>query len=157
MSMPSKEQWAEFEERADRLYCTQKLTCDGFELSVTKAQISKNKLGVVVYVNGWIKGEWLGGEKADCAEQRFMRPVERYAYRPKFRQEMLKLMGKRRYAQEGMDRKVKYFMPDWPSGAALRRHLAKTCKAITIHPDPILDDVEAKAAALVADMKETLG
>lgn len=156
MSMPTREQWAEFETRADNLYSTVKLDCDGFVLTVRKEIVAKNRMAIGVYVNGWIKGEWLGVEKPNCPEQRFMRPVARFVHNVKFRKDMLKLLGKRRYAAENFDRKITLFWSTWPSGAALRRHLVKTCKCIRILDDTNQVSVEESAKTLLGEMEEFL-
>lgn len=156
MSMPTREQWAEFETRADSLYSTQKLDCDGFVLTVRKEITGKNKLGIVIYVNGWVKGEWWGQEKPDCPEQRFMRPSETYAFPQSFRARMLKLLGKRAYAKENYDRKIKVFLPSWTSATSLRRHLVKTCKCITFLDNTHQVPVEESAKTLLGEMEEFL-
>lgn len=154
MSIPTKEQWAEFEKQADSLYSSQTITCDGFELTVRKELVSKNQLGIMVYVNGCIKGEWLGREKPDCQEQRFMRPTERYVFSAKVRQQALKILGKRLYAKERYEQKLKLFSPFWTSAASLRRHLVKTCKSITILDTNTLDDISKQAQELKAEMED---
>ena len=60
---PTKEQWAAIKKDLSRPYGSAWLCCDGYLVS-TQVRISKMKLYIEVYVDGFIKGEnqWTGKE-----------------------------------------------------------------------------------------------
>lgn len=135
--MLNKEQWQSFEQEAERLYHSTKLRCDGFELTVRKEMVGRNRLGLAVYVNGRIKGEWLMAER-NCPELRFMRPHERFLYSPKERQRVVKECGKRWSEKSGVNKKYTIYLPWWTSATALRRHLVKHCQQIELVEPEVL-------------------
>lgn len=132
MSKPTKQQWEDFEQKSLQIYSSQKLICDGFALTVRREAISATKLGLIVYVNGELRGAWLGNESQEHPEHRFMRRCERYVWPLKFRKSMLKILGKKDYAKEAYDKKLISYNFYWNNAADLRRHLSKVCTCITI-------------------------
>jgi len=133
----TKEQWAEVEKALSGLYGRARLRIEGREITLARELVSKNKLGVVVYVDGEWKGEWIGVAK-DCDEQRFMYPSRRSAYSTKERdrqKRLLKRFGKRWCKEQGItdpNKKATIFLPFFPSATAARRHFQKNFSEIEL-------------------------
>lgn len=116
------DQWRIVEDRLDNLWNAVKLLCDGFEVVLVRRPTSPNKNQVVVYVDGWFKGEWLVD---DCEERRrFLRPVRAPVYRKKERERLLKL-GKKALRKYDIDpdQSFTYWAPTWERTRPLIRHL----------------------------------
>lgn len=78
----TKEDWNTVKEKWSNPYGTIKFKVDGYELSL-QAMIYKLKLVHQVFINGWLKGEWMNG---DCEEgRRFFRVKESFLYSVKER------------------------------------------------------------------------
>lgn len=88
----TKEEWGRLEKALSGIYGIAKLKVDGHEVSFERRLIDKNRLGIVVYIDGVLKGEWLGKEKADCPEQRYLYPRSCFVYTAKRRAEQKKLL-----------------------------------------------------------------
>ncbi len=104
---------------------------DGYKIQL-EPHIYKMRLTRVVYINGFFKGIWLNG---DCEEaRRFMRVKESYIFPQKYRTEMLRIYGKRRYNQrkEDFEKKLKSYHPDWTSFSSFKRHLIANNKEIEL-------------------------
>jgi hypothetical protein len=128
----TKDDWKEVEDKWDNLYSVIRFKVDGYDLQL-QPQIYKSRLVHVVYINDWIKGEWMN-EK--CEEgRRFYRIKESFLYDSKFRKDMLKICGKKRYKQENYDRKHRSFYAEWYSFSAFKRHLVANNKNIEFLSD----------------------
>lgn len=136
----SKEEWAGVEERLTGRFGSVRLTCDGYRVDAVIGQIAAMKLGIVIYVNGSWKGEWMRGEAEEA--KRFFRPVKRYLYTAKRRQELLKLS--RMSCVTAEDRKTftdmathstTTFYPYWTNAKAFCRNLRRTCQSIELHQE----------------------
>ena len=137
--MPTKEQWAEIEQQLSRPYGGVELLCDGYKVTASIECIAPLKMGVLVYVNGCYKGEWLKGEAEEA--RKFHREHKRFFYSVKERERAKRELGRRiikgnsnlRSFYEGvLTGSVTHWLPWWTSGKALCRHLRKTCTDIEV-------------------------
>ncbi|PLX97299.1 MAG: hypothetical protein C0621_00105 [Desulfuromonas sp.] len=125
------------EKALDGLYGRVVLNIDGFKITLVRGRISKNQLGVVIYVNDEVKGEWLGSER-DNPVQKFMRRSERFLLPAKERASQKKFekkYGKRRCRELGYrdpDAKYVCYLPYWSTGKAALRHLIKVGETVEI-------------------------
>jgi hypothetical protein len=109
------------------------LNCDGYQLTIEEGRY-RNRIVLGWYSNGVFEGRWFN---SDCEERRrFARPVSRYLYSKKHRDELKKLIrGQKRFAKEhGLDPEAKYqsFSNIWPSFQPFKRHLIKANQSITL-------------------------
>lgn len=130
--LPTKEQWQYIEAELSGLFGQVQLLVDGYHLTIVRTKTGKNKLGSLVYINGSIKGEWfkshrLSDESPDLPEEtrRFHRPCVRALYPAAKVASFEKRFGKRMTQKYGYHEKLVHYSPEWPSAAALRRHLLK--------------------------------
>jgi len=117
----TNEDWQKVQKAWPSIYQVINLSCDGYELTL-QPMIYKMRLVRMVYVNGWFKGEFLN----DCEERtRFMRKSERFVFDKKYRDDMLKIWGKRGYnkRKDQFEAKIAGYYPDWSSFTAFKRHL----------------------------------
>lgn len=127
-----KEQWQQVEEKLAGYIGTVQLVVDGYTVTFAKEMVSKNKLGIVTYVNGEWKGVWLSPSKP-CPEQQFLRPTVKNVYPAKYRAGMTK--ARRKLLKEmniDPDQKWHGFDLIWSSVATIRRHYEKTFKSIEL-------------------------
>lgn len=125
--------WARIEESLSGLLGSETLLCDGYKLTIVRKQ-DRNKLVLMVYVNDYIKGEWLAG---DCEERRrFMRRQTLRLFSAAKVAKMTAGMSARRRAHYvaamGLDKTLDSYTPVWGSFSALRRHLIKHNKEILV-------------------------
>lgn len=125
--------WKRIEEGLSGLFGSEKLMCDGYELTIQRQQ-EKNKLVLVVYVNGVWKGEWI---REDCEERRrFFCPSTRRLFSKAKVDKSTAGMGKRHkekwIAEMGLDKTMTIYIPVWRNFTALRRHLVKNNTEILV-------------------------
>lgn len=138
MSMPTAKQWQAWQRAAEQWLGTTELQCDGYRIRTYRQEVKRNQLGLVLYVNGQIKGIWCDARQP-CPEQRFLRKRERYIFKAADRK-MLKALSKTKKKElrrssplvDNPDAKVIWFDVIWPSAKALRRHLEQVCESIEI-------------------------
>lgn len=123
--------WKRIEESLSGRFGAEHLMCDGYKLTIQRER-EKNKLVLVVYVNGVRKGEWT---RQDCEERRrFFCPSTRRLFSKAKADKITAGMGKRYkekwIAEMGLDKTMTIYMPVWSSFTALRRHLIKNNKEI---------------------------
>lgn len=96
------------------------LRCDAYSV-LLEVQRERMRMFVVVYVDGFLKGEWL---LKDCEERRrFMRPV---TIRPKpYTPRQVRLLGKKWCDESRAKYTGTYYAWDWKSVRSLLRHLHK--------------------------------
>jgi hypothetical protein len=131
----TKEQWAAVEEAVSGIFGSAKLKCDGYDVTLNRERVSKNRLGITVFVNGAWKGAWLMHDSQHEETRRFMCPVTRYVNPPKLRADLVKIYGGKRCPKaeiERINRKFTTFQPYWTNVTALRRHLVKHNQVIEI-------------------------
>lgn len=137
MSAMTKEQWAMIEAELSKFYGSVHLRCDGYEVKAGVENVAPFKQGIVVYVNGWIKGEWMTGEAEEA--KKFHRPVCRYLCSAKQRDEAKKKAKIRcmdPVVREIWERRasasVTSWAPWWNNAKTFCRHIRKTCSDIEI-------------------------
>jgi hypothetical protein len=135
---PTPEEWKEIEEKLASVYSGVELLVDGYELYLTLSKISKMRLAIVVYVNGWLKAEYW---RDDCEERRrFYSRSKRHVYTKRFRDAMSKLekkLSRSRILKAAnlkpdvdIYRTVDVFTPYWTSFSRLKAHLIKNNESI---------------------------
>lgn len=130
----TKEEWARVEKALSGTYGMARVKADEFVVTFHRQLVSKNRLAIVTYVDGYMKGEWINAEDPH-PEQRCLRPASRFMCGPKERA-ALKKIPKRTREKWGPafdpDRKWHYFDRCWPSVTAIRRHYQKTFTLIEL-------------------------
>lgn len=116
----TKQEWIEAEKLVT-LYSALLLDCDGFRLSISETR-SKNKIEVIVYVNGFLKGEWISN---DCEERRrFYQKKKKQMHSQKKIKQWKRLFGKT------LEQYAYYYLPFWTSFKAFKAHLINNNKEI---------------------------
>jgi len=121
----TSQEWKEVEKALQSLYSLVKLNCDGYEITLCLNRITQFKNAIVIYVNGVIKGKWFFD---DCEERRrFLRPIKKYLYSQKERNELKKMLKSYRKGSKSLDPNVMFTSYDyeWRSFKALKSHLIK--------------------------------
>lgn len=133
----TKEQWAAIEKQLAGYFGRVELRCDGYQVVAAVEQIGPLKQGIVVYVNGWMKGEWMKGEAEEA--KKFHCEMKRYLYPAKQRDEAKKKLKSRRLIDQLRDwyagvagKSVSTWAPYWTDAKAFTRHLRKTCTDIEL-------------------------
>ncbi|BDV42415.1 hypothetical protein GURASL_13380 [Geotalea uraniireducens] len=106
------------------------LVCDGYHLCLCLQRMGM-KLVITFFVNGDLKGRWLG---EDCEERRrFFRPVKKSAWTAKSRLAIQKT-SKRMLKRLGIDptETITVYYPWWNSFKALKSHLRKHNECIEL-------------------------
>ena len=133
----TKEQWVEVERQLSGPIGRCELSCDGYEVVARVATIAALQLGIVVYVNGWVRGEWMKGEAEEA--RKFHREMKRYIWSARLRTEAAKkAKGRhlpadlRKVYQDRVTASVSTWAPYWTNAKAFTRHLRKTCADISV-------------------------
>ncbi|MCP1375364.1 hypothetical protein [Dyella lutea] len=115
-----REQWQELEARLKFPGATVKLQCDGY-LVTLQVQLDRMRMVIAVYVDGWMRGEWMS---TDCEQRRrFLRPR---TVKPKpYTKAQIKVLGKKWCEQQFAKLTHTYYTPIWPTIPPLRRHFEK--------------------------------
>lgn len=137
MTTLSKAQWSAIEKELSGYFGAVELVCDGYKVTAVIEPIAKLKQGICVYVNGYIRGEWMKGEVDEA--RKFHREMKRFLYPASKRAEAkTKLKSRRLHASlrewyAGVaERSVSTWAPYWTSATAFTRHLRKTCTDIEL-------------------------
>jgi len=116
--------WAEIEKELSMEFGNVRLLVDGYDVVLRATQIAPLKLGVVVFVNGWSKGEWTD-IKNDCEEgRRFLQTVKRRLYTAKHLKQM-KPYFTRAELELARKKAFEFRRTYWTSVTAMRRHFQK--------------------------------
>lgn len=128
----TKEDWQKVEKALTGTYGFAKLQVDGREAHFQRELVTKNRLGIVTYIDGQWKGVWISA-KEEYPEQKYLRKIEKYAWTPAQRAELKKWPKKmlKKYGYDP-DKKRHYFSLIWPSANAIRRHYQKTFTSIEL-------------------------
>lgn len=107
------------------------LRCDDDTVTIKVQRTKPRRYGLVIYVNGWFKGEYL---KPEAKENRFYRPVKAKYYKPSQRAEIIRDFGKRRAAKlfPQLDATFTYWMPTWNTPTPMLRHFARVSKSVSL-------------------------
>lgn len=128
----SKADWAAVEKELSVPYGGVKLLADGHAISLNVVPIKKLRFSIGVYIDGWIKGEWMKVDSEIGAK--FWHPCKMQLFSARDFAEMRRKFGKR-YENEMRKKhppKLCLYSPHWPSVTAFRRHIAKTCRDIRL-------------------------
>lgn len=114
------------------------LMCDGYKINAA-IQHHKMKLVVSVYVDGYIKGEWLFNKDDSEIPRKFHQEKKRFVMGTKWRAWAIKQSKSRiwskeeraKYAAEAKETHSHYW-PQWTNAKAFCRHIRKTCTSIEI-------------------------
>lgn len=132
--MITKEQWSQVEASLSSPYGSANLLVDDFKVTLSIVCAGGLKFEIIVYVNGWSKGEWL---TKDCEERRrFLRPVQHSLWSTKDIAAITKGLSKaavKKYSPN-LDKKFTSYSLCWPSFAPLKRHLIKNNTTIALAP-----------------------
>ncbi len=123
------EQWKEVEKKLVPPFGRVELEIDGYKVTIVAQLVEKKKFSFVVYVNGFIRGEW---SKDDCEIRR------RFYYESKrsllTKSEKAKIKKMRKSVREKLLERTKYsiYLPYWGSFSRLKSHLIKNNKSIEL-------------------------
>lgn len=133
----TKDQWAEIEQQLSGFFGRVELLCDGYKINAEVKGIAPMRQGIVVYVNGYVRGEWMKGEAEEA--RKFHREMKRYLFPAKARAEAAKKAKNRRFPadlremfQRHATASVSTWAPYWTNAKAFTRHLRKTCTDISV-------------------------
>lgn len=127
----TKDQRDELAKELANPYGRVNLKCDGYEVLLVVERWKELSYRIVTYVNGEWSGAWMCSA-GEYPQRKFLRYSEKFVLPARFRAQMLKLLGKRRYAKENYDRKLGMWHIDWQTGKAAINHLHRVCDAIEI-------------------------
>jgi hypothetical protein len=108
------------------------LVVDGYKLTLEVQQAKPLKYVIAVFVDGWMKGEWL---MKDCEERRrFCCPKATAVHSPASKAKLTKGLGKRAIAKyfPDLDKKFTWYSSAWSNFAGLKRHLVKNNQSIEL-------------------------
>jgi len=129
----TRQEWELVDRALSGLWGTARLRVDGREVWLDRALTGKNRLGIVVYVDGVIKTAWCGPPK-EIPEQKYLYPQRRYKYRRKYRR-ILRKMSRKRRRELGVgdpDERWTCYLPVFPSVRAVRWHYGRTFESIEL-------------------------
>ena len=131
MGMLSLEHQETIEQRLQVQHHCIFLLCDDYLVSAMFSQVSQNKLGIVVDVNGWFKGKWFLEPYSDECK-RFYRPVTRSRFKPSLVKKIEKSLGKRHCKKEGYYDKCIDFASYWLRPKPFIRHILKNNQSVKV-------------------------
>jgi hypothetical protein len=147
----NKEQWADIKKRIGTTHERVSLLCDGYLVSPRIQRVGM-KLIIVVYVNGYIKGEnWWHGKESDIEQMGdIARKFHHWKYRPRPAKEIKQLeavFGKRECKKRGFYDAWISTTPYFSTPAAFIAHIRKHCQSIE---EITREEHEERLAALEA-------
>ena len=123
------QEWKEVQAALELLYTPVNLNCDGYKVTLALMRTNQFRNAIRIYINGVIKGKWY---IEDCEERRrFFRPITKSMLSPKSKAALKKLSKKRKLELE-TEYKYTYYVPEWNSFAALKRHFIKNNNSIEL-------------------------
>jgi hypothetical protein len=127
----TKDEWALLERELSSLYGSAELTIDGYTVTF-QTGLCDRRLVIAVYVNGWMKGEWVVNKTEEC--KRFCRPVVTNLFKPSERKRLTKGFSKSMIKKyfPNIDKKGEYYSPHWLTFAPLKRHLIANNKSVVL-------------------------
>ncbi|PVX80032.1 hypothetical protein [Paraburkholderia unamae] len=132
MTKLSKDDIERIEKELSYPYGAVALKCDGYDVTIYVQQVKARKFDLMVYVNGWFRGEWLRDDTQE--RRRFYRPTRASLYKPSQRAEILKDFGKRRAARlfPDLDKTFTYYMPTWSATSSMLRHFHRENTSVSL-------------------------
>lgn len=136
MAMPTKEQWAAVEAELSSVFGSVEFRADGYTVRALVKPISPLKCGIAIYIDGWLRGEWVNGEAPEA--RKFLQEKKRYLHSAKAREEAKKQLRKRlpgelkQLWRDTAEATISYWWPYWTSPKAMTRQWRETCTSIEI-------------------------
>lgn len=129
--VPTKEQWDAAEKELSGYFGRVEMVIDGFKVSFLRGRVSKNRLGIMTYVNDVFKHTWCSAKEPSEEARRFFSTSTRTSsLRGKAKAAFAKKYGKRAANKPLFT--FSYPNPVWGSFKALRLHLLKHNRDIEI-------------------------
>ncbi|MDY0212577.1 MAG: hypothetical protein RBR06_06190 [Desulfuromonadaceae bacterium] len=128
----TREQWQRVEEALSGVFGRVDLMVDGRKVTFERRLVAENRLGIMTYINGELKGCWTNpNEQHD--EQRYLRERSCLFYSKKDRN-YLKKLGKLTLNRMKVDadRRYEWYDQIWTRAGAIRRHYEKTFTSIEL-------------------------
>ena len=121
--MISKAQWQQVQQQLSGLYGQAVFQLDGHEITIQRGQLSENKLGLSVFIDG-VMAPRHGFEPSDdylAVTQKVWAKKFIWAYSPAKQKSMIKSLGKRRLRElcPNYDKKREYRVPIFSSARTL--------------------------------------
>ena len=110
-----------------------KLECDGYIVHLKLERVQDLKLAVEVYVNSFVKGEWLVHPDKHV-ESKFFPSRFVYVISPAKKKQAIKRLGKKRAYEfyPDLDKKIEYKGTHFSSGKTALNHLIKVSGSIEL-------------------------
>lgn len=136
----TKEQWADIEQQLSGLFGRVTLTCDGYQVTAAVQPIKTHRQGIVIFVDGYFKGEW---HKGECEEARkFLRPTKKFLFPAAERAKFAKQAKSRgfdaefrKYLTEQAEAHFIFWSAYWTNAKDFCRHIRKTCSSIELRTE----------------------
>lgn len=124
------DQWNAVEKSLSYPHGHVEFLCDNRKVVAEVRETKPLKYSVVVFVDGFWRGEWGKAEPA-LDEHRFLNPHERRLHKAKDLAYYKKALGAKQY-REAAAKTFRWFSPVFVSGKALRRRISCTCTDIRL-------------------------
>ena len=123
--------WTDLEAKLCHAYGRATLLVDGFTVTLEVHQF-KMQLSICVFVNGWMKGEWLTKKTEEAT--RFCRPVTVALFKPSDVKRLTNGLSKSAAKKmlPDLSKKGQYLTPEWKSFRSLKRHFIANNKSIEL-------------------------
>lgn len=123
------EEWKSCEERLSGYWGVIHLKADEYNLTLAVVQTQKLKQEIVVYVDGKIKGEWIGN---DCEIRRRFFNKHKKCIFPQTEMKKIKKMRKEIREKALENAYFYWYEPYWQSFRSLKSHLLKNNASIEL-------------------------
>lgn len=125
----TEQEWDVVEKELQSLFCTVKLSIDGYEIGLHLTMVSNWKNAIMVYVNGKFEGKWL---IEDCEERKkFFAKSSYYIYNKKQRDAFQRISKKtKRTLTIDIYKKIYVYWPYWQNFAKMKAHFIKNNQSI---------------------------
>lgn len=141
----TKADWKVVESVLAGAYGRVRMRCDGYLVQLSVRRIKPRQYAILVYVNGWSKGEWLGSKSDSEEARRFLQIKTVKLYSDAQRKKLVKAFGKRRATEMGVFGERQYRQLHWTSVPAMKKHFVANNSLIEICVDdakPIEDVID---------------
>ncbi|HZZ04617.1 hypothetical protein [Paraburkholderia sp.] len=106
------------------------LQCDAYRVNMEVRPLAARRYAIAVFVDGWMRGEWL---RDDCEQRRrFMRCRNVPLYSAAKRARIEKELGKRYAKRLGVDKTFAVFYPYWTSVTPMLRQFCATNDTVSV-------------------------
>lgn len=129
----SKEQKDFILKRLSHLFTNVQLLCDGHKIDLSMRRVSKMKLGIVLYIDGFFKGEWIY-KPEEHRQSKFFPDRYKSVFNPTVKKKLTKLYGVKKVYKEypDLDKKVHYKDPYFNTAKSAIDHLIKVSESIEL-------------------------